>query len=61
MADDLIALLQEALADAQEARKETRETLTGFRLAFIVGKLESALRALEALKEQKGESKNAAD
>jgi len=58
---DLIELLKEALEDARQARKETTETLTGFRLAFLIGRLEIALGVLEALKQQKGESKNAAD
>lgn len=52
---DLIELLKEALADARDARKETAETLTGFRLAFIIGRLEMALGVLEALKERKEE------
>ena len=54
MERDLIELLKEALADARTARQETTETLTGFRLAFIIGRLEIALGTLEALEEQKG-------
>ena len=54
MEGDLVEFLKEALEDARKARKETTETLTGFRLAFIIGRLEMALGTLEALEEQKG-------
>ena len=52
--EDLIAFLRDALEDARAARKETTETLTGFRLAFILGRLEMALGVLEALEGEEG-------